>query len=137
MVFFAIGNRPIDYIYVLGHWKLHKFIGAGRTQLETGWHKKSRGGGLSESVKRNYIVLHNRIYEPSLIVHDPLRGTCFENISILNDKGSSEIWRIVKVSGVTTTMYWFLVPFFILTPNWLDTLDSLLKKQKMRCLKPR
>ena len=38
-------------------------------------YKKS--WGLSESVlrsfKRNYI--NNRIYEPSLIVHDPLRGT--------------------------------------------------------------
>ena len=35
--------------------------------------------GLSESVlsgfTKNCIVLNNRIYEPSLIVHDPLRGT--------------------------------------------------------------
>ena len=49
------------------------FLVAGRAQLETECYKKSES--VLRGFKRNYIVLNNRIYEPSLIVHDPLLGT--------------------------------------------------------------
>ena len=52
-------NLQVFYLYYfisgLGHKKLQQFLGAGRTQLETEYYKKSWG--------------------PSLIVHNPLRGT--------------------------------------------------------------